>query len=81
MKQSITIPAWLIGIIITLFLTAIGVYGTAVSNMSTTKANIEECKLNLNDIKENVKQKAEKTEIDRIYRILERIENKLDNLK
>lgn len=73
LKQSVQVPVWVITLAVTLFLSIIGFTVRASGRIS----RIEEKTLKNEQI---IDLKANQSDVDRIYIMLDRIENKIDNL-
>lgn len=71
LRKQIVIPVWLVTILISLFIPWL-VYSSAQVKAQQNVATKVEM------LQEEVKGKAEQSDVDRIYKTLDRIENKLD---
>lgn len=78
LKSTINIPVWAISIIITLLLAAFGFTYSFARSSGQANEQIQDCRNEISKVQAEIRTKADDTDMDRVYNILERIENKLD---
>ena len=79
LKGVVQIPIWIVTIFITLLVTAFSMTFTFAIQIGQSQTDIQNTKIEQNKINTILEKKANKEDFDRIYIILDRIENKLDN--
>lgn len=77
-EGKIEVPIWLITLLVGIIISTAGVITSVSSSYASTKERINQNEIKMQECKSILDRKADKSELERIYNALDRIENKID---
>ena len=80
LSSELKMPSWVAILFVTIFLAFMGYLTAQIRSDQDTATRVEMSAKERQEIKAELAKKADKTEIDRIYMTLDKIDEKLDKL-